>query len=603
MQWKQEKSYGFSERFAYYQFGGGIPTCVMGGENPISGWGPNYLSWITTAYEQSIAQSSPAVITINNVCPNPESGLDASISIDLTENLTTTNNQVYVFATIFVDNTYNNVVLTYASSDLTISDSGTSEDFIINIPIEENWVYDEIKLTVALQSSATGRDPIENPILQAEISESAYQVHATTITGVVTDSFSNEALEGVELRFGSFSATTDENGEYTVDLMDGSYNLHAELDDYTNYLSNEDVSGNSQVDIQLERLQLAPNDLIGISEEGNLNFKWVKPNKIKGVREGFDSGEFASDWSVDDNSWSVTDNLVIGGENIALEDGYCCAITGANSGSFTLPTFDFSRLSEIELKFNAYYLTENGNTYQMKVKLSEDNGLTWTEIFQLASSTSWSNYEIDLSDYCGDGHDQISIAFEGNNLDGSNSGCALDDIICGRGFRSRSWDILGYNLYKVGNETPLNGDQLIENRNYSIPVPTSTQSYYVTAMYETGESVQSNVFEYNSTSNDENINIVGSKIVSYPNPFYLSKGRSEVSMKFNIKNQSQVNVSIYNVKGQRVNTISNMQMKSGNHEVKWNGKNEQNETVNSGIYFVQLTTNNGCLAQKLLIIK
>jgi hypothetical protein len=73
---------------------------------------------------------------------------------------------------------------------------------------------------------------------------------------------------------------------------------------------------------------------------------------------------------------------------------------------------------------------------------------------------------------------------------------------------------------------------------------------------------------------------------NYPNPF-----NPETKIAFSIPEYSAVNLSIYNIKGQKVKTIVDTKLEKGIHEVVWNGRNEHNKSVASGVYFYKLSVN------------
>ena len=80
---------------------------------------------------------------------------------------------------------------------------------------------------------------------------------------------------------------------------------------------------------------------------------------------------------------------------------------------------------------------------------------------------------------------------------------------------------------------------------------------------------------------DFQFSIVDSYFSNYPNPF-----NPETTFRFSIAHtNSYVELSIYNIKGQKVRTLINREMNVGYHNVIWNGKDDNNKNVSSGIYF------------------
>jgi hypothetical protein len=90
-----------------------------------------------------------------------------------------------------------------------------------------------------------------------------------------------------------------------------------------------------------------------------------------------------------------------------------------------------------------------------------------------------------------------------------------------------------------------------------------------------------------------------SNLINYPNPF-----NPTTTISFNIDNESDVSITVYNVKGQKVTTLVDKHFENGSHTVTWNGKDSKNKSVSSGIYFYKLNVNNKTEAvKKCLLLK
>jgi Peptidase family C25/Propeptide_C25/FlgD Ig-like domain len=85
---------------------------------------------------------------------------------------------------------------------------------------------------------------------------------------------------------------------------------------------------------------------------------------------------------------------------------------------------------------------------------------------------------------------------------------------------------------------------------------------------------------------------------NFPNPFNPS-----TQIKFNLAEDSFTELTIYNTKGQKVRTLLQEPLTAGLHDINWNGRNEQNRAVSSGVYYLKLKTSNTKLTQKLLLLK
>jgi len=80
---------------------------------------------------------------------------------------------------------------------------------------------------------------------------------------------------------------------------------------------------------------------------------------------------------------------------------------------------------------------------------------------------------------------------------------------------------------------------------------------------------------------------------NYPNPF-----NANTQINFTIPTTSDVNLSVYNMLGQKVATLVSEELSAGNHSVTWNASQ-----VSSGVYFYKLTAGDNSETHALLLIK
>ena len=97
---------------------------------------------------------------------------------------------------------------------------------------------------------------------------------------------------------------------------------------------------------------------------------------------------------------------------------------------------------------------------------------------------------------------------------------------------------------------------------------------------------------------DENSEIHYTKLHgNYPNPF-----NPETKIDFSLAKTGNAELTIYNIKGQRVKTLINDHIEAGNHSVVWNGKDGKGADVSSGVYFYRLKTADGVQNGKMLLL-
>jgi flagellar hook assembly protein FlgD len=85
---------------------------------------------------------------------------------------------------------------------------------------------------------------------------------------------------------------------------------------------------------------------------------------------------------------------------------------------------------------------------------------------------------------------------------------------------------------------------------------------------------------------------------NYPNPF-----NPDTQIRFGLPNSARVNLVIYNLRSQVVRVLVDQEMHAGWHMLRWDGKNEQNQDVASGIYLYILQTDGKRLLRKMMLIR
>lgn len=85
---------------------------------------------------------------------------------------------------------------------------------------------------------------------------------------------------------------------------------------------------------------------------------------------------------------------------------------------------------------------------------------------------------------------------------------------------------------------------------------------------------------------------------NYPNPFNPS-----TTIRYSLPGRSNVNLTIFNIAGQKVIQLVNEQLSAGTYESIWNGKTSSGETLPSGIYISTITTDYGVKSGKMLLVK
>jgi hypothetical protein len=85
---------------------------------------------------------------------------------------------------------------------------------------------------------------------------------------------------------------------------------------------------------------------------------------------------------------------------------------------------------------------------------------------------------------------------------------------------------------------------------------------------------------------------------NYPNPF-----NPVTTIRYDVPEQSNVRVDIYNVLGQKVAELVNKNHQPGFYTVNWDGTNMVGNALGSGMYFYRIDAENFTAVKKLLLVK
>jgi len=85
---------------------------------------------------------------------------------------------------------------------------------------------------------------------------------------------------------------------------------------------------------------------------------------------------------------------------------------------------------------------------------------------------------------------------------------------------------------------------------------------------------------------------------NFPNPF-----NPITTIGFSLVEKSDVVLTVYNIKGQRVKTLIRGSMDSGHHTVTWNGTDDHGQIMSSGVYFYRMTAGEFTSVRRMILMK
>ncbi|MEZ5042106.1 MAG: T9SS type A sorting domain-containing protein [Saprospiraceae bacterium] len=83
---------------------------------------------------------------------------------------------------------------------------------------------------------------------------------------------------------------------------------------------------------------------------------------------------------------------------------------------------------------------------------------------------------------------------------------------------------------------------------------------------------------------------------AFPNPF-----QSELTIQFNLPEAGRVSLQVFNLQGQLIQRLYDGALDAGEHQRQWDGSSERSQSLPSGIYLVQLRTEEGVITKKVVL--
>jgi len=164
-----------------------------------------------------------------------------------------------------------------------------------------------------------------------------------------------------------------------------------------------------------------------------------------------------------------------------------------------------------------------------------------------------------------------------------------------------SEELLAYNVYRNGIILV----SIIEEEYYDLALINGLYSYYISAVYDSGESLPTETVNAQiNVSGSENNVIQQSEynLTNYPNPFNPT---TNIMFNLPLEFSESAELKIYNLKGQKIRQYSisqNDQILNQRSSIIWNGTDHNGNFVSSGIYFYQLVIDGNVSAKNKMIL-
>jgi hypothetical protein len=165
--------------------------------------------------------------------------------------------------------------------------------------------------------------------------------------------------------------------------------------------------------------------------------------------------------------------------------------------------------------------------------------------------------------------------------------------------------ILVYSGNVLRDPIPFSFEIVTNNRGVGTPITSYQVLNKETGLFEERSLIsgqqKSSVVMFTDTDKPQNDTPVIDNVVlhgNYPNPF-----NPETKISFSLTQDQEIEITVYNLKGQKVRTLYTGIIPSGEQSVVWNGKDDDGKSVGSGLYFYKLKTKDKELTKKMLLLK
>jgi hypothetical protein len=85
---------------------------------------------------------------------------------------------------------------------------------------------------------------------------------------------------------------------------------------------------------------------------------------------------------------------------------------------------------------------------------------------------------------------------------------------------------------------------------------------------------------------------------NYPNPF-----NPETIIRYTLSSEGQAALVVFDLQGRKIRSLLSASQSEGQHEVRWDGKNDKGGLVATGIYIYQLKSKNQVLTKRMVLIR
>ncbi len=364
--------------------------------------------------------------------------------VEVTDAITTNDNFIQYILTYEYSASYFATVAAYDDEVFDLTTVGQTNTYTKTFAFDPSWDLSKVTAAVIVQTNEGESTGGQYPITTREVLQASKATFAqdAVLSGIITDAFTNNPIPNATVTAGGFETTTTFNGTYTLNTIAQSYDVEVSHPNYETSVVNVTTVSNetTTLDISMQELLISPFEVYAEVEGGTVSLSWPYPEiptALLNIEIYTDNYPAETSWDLVDDSGNVVSSIQ----------------TGDLSGGATLFTWD------IELDLGMYTFTIY-DSYGDGICCTYGNGyynliLNGT---QIATGGDFGNSE--------------SVTFEA--------------------VPSRTRDLLGYNVWELSVEEPLNGEAIVTEQAYTVEgLVNGTYSFAVSAVYSSGESALS----------------------------------------------------------------------------------------------------------------
>jgi len=405
-----------------------------------------------------------------------------------------------------------------------------------------------------------------------------------TVSGTITSHQSGLPLEGANVHF-------------------VSYNMYTNL--YRTYEGTTDAKGNYTVE---GSTMLAEDSLVGFAWEDSTFFAQFYNGKatfltadpiVYHANENVTGIDFALDTLNTDNAYAISGTVVDEDGNPVVTGNITAFTTATNVGVVTamIDTNGHYAFDPVFPTGSTVYLQAWGGYGYVPEIYNDAESWEDADAIMITDADQVIDFELDKTGPARTPLGSISgaVDFGKQNLSKASAAAAYEgSVVYVRPEGTSEWTA---------------SDYVDENGNFNLPIDEDGTYDVKLTTRENGDqerTVTVSGLESDITMTPTGISTHGTGTIlrsaklfnAYPNPF-----NPQTTIQVDMDRTGSASLTIYNVIGQKIKTLFNGNLQKGLRTFSWNGSDQSNHQVASGLYFYQLKTGTTVQTKTMMFLK